>query len=105
MKNNEKITLKEIEFQKIKLEPGDTLLLKFKGEEFLNDYNLIKNFKNAFKTVFPYNKITIITLPDNHDVELTSVKNNDNMTTSCSSASYCNNCNCGKKERLTKGQG
>jgi hypothetical protein len=94
------ITLKEAEVLKINAQPGDVLFFKFKGDEFHNDD--VQRLGDRLRALFKNNKIVVFSLPKDHDVELTTIK--ENVTTEpvdCSQpTSYCSNCNCGKKERI-----
>lgn len=94
------ILIKVAEVMKITPQPGDVLFFKFKGDEFYSaDVNAIGK---ELRTLFPANKVVVMALPDNHDVELTTIENQDKVVESdCSKpASYCADCSCGKKERI-----
>lgn len=98
------ITIKEAEVLKICPQPGDVLFFKFKGDHFYaDDVNVLGK---QLRALFPANKVVVMALPDNHDIELTTVKNQDKVIESdCSKpASYCADCSCGKKERI-EGEG
>jgi len=97
------IVIKVAEVMKITPQPGDVLFFKFKGDEFHStDVNAIGK---ELRALFPANKIVVMALPDNHDVELTTVANQDKVVESdCSKpSSYCADCSCGKKERIEGG--
>jgi len=56
------------------------------------------------RAMFKNNKVVVFTLPQNHKVELTTVKEEVTLQEEVKDCSlptqYCNNCNCGKKERI-----
>lgn len=99
------ITIKEAEILKISPKPGEVLLFKFKGEQFFTDD--VNELGKQLRVLFPNNKVVVMALPDFHDVELTTVENQDKLNEvaeepkDCSKpTSYCDNCACGKKERI-----
>lgn len=102
------VIIKEAEVLKINPQPGEILLFKFKGDDFMSDD--VQKLGDRLRALFKTNKIVVMTLPSGHDVELTTIQ--ENVTTEpvapvkdCSQpTSYCNNCNCGKKERIESGQ-
>lgn len=95
------VVIKEAELTKVNAQPGDVLFFKFKGDDFMNDD--VQRLGDRLKKLFPNNKVITMTLPNNHDVELTSVRENvtnePEVVSDCSApTSYCSGCNCGKKE-------
>jgi hypothetical protein len=101
------LTIKMAEVMKITPQPGDILFFKFKGDEFHStDVNAIGA---ELRKLFPAKKVVVMALPDNHDVELTTIENQDKVmeeAKDCSKpTSYCNDCSCGKKERIENGEG
>jgi len=102
------VVIKEAEVIKLNAQPGDVLFFKFKGDDFHNDD--VQRLGDRLRKIFPNNKVIVMTLPNGHDVELTSVKEEVTIpeeapVKDCSQpTSYCNNCNCGKKERIESGQ-
>jgi hypothetical protein len=99
-----KVILEEAEIIRINPQPGDVLLFKFSGDQFSSED--VNNMGRQLRTFFPNNKCIVMTLPDEHNVELTVVANQDIVESTqpvkdCSQpTSYCNDCSCGKKERL-----
>jgi hypothetical protein len=93
------------EVLKISPEPGDTLVFKFKGQEFYNDD--VNQMGAQLRKIFPANKVVVMALPDGHDVDLTVVKNQDKVESEAKDCSqptpYCADCSCGKKERIEGG--
>lgn len=94
------ITIKEAEVMKIAPQPGDVLFFKFKGDHFYADD--VNEMGKQLRKLFPANKVVVMALPDGNDVELTTIENQDKVVESdCSKPTeYCNNCSCGKKERI-----
>jgi hypothetical protein len=96
------VVVKEAEVIKLNVQPGDTLFFKFKGDDFYNDD--VQRLGDRLRGMFKNNKVIVITLPKDHDVELTTLV--ENVTTEeeekdCSiPTSYCNDCHCGKKEAI-----
>lgn len=82
---------------KLNLQPGETLLLKLKGDEFVSNYEQTQYLKEYLEGLFPQNEILIMAIAANHDVELQVIKENKELA--CNTQSYCVDCNCGKKEQ------
>lgn len=96
------ITIAQAEVMKITPQPGDVLFFKFKGNEFHSDD--VHGLGKQLRIIFPANKVVVMCLPDGHDVELTTVEDHSIVVPEvkdCSKpTSYCNDCGCGKKERI-----
>lgn len=103
------VQLSLAEVIKINPQAGEVLFFKFKGDEFYNDD--VNEMGFQLRKLFPYNKVIVMALPEGHDVELTSIAPTDTVigtstepgqaTSACAEpASYCNDCGCGKKERI-----
>lgn len=100
--NKIEIRLVEAEVIKLDAKPGSTLLFKFKGEEFCAE-DVINVIGKQLRNLLPDYKVVAMALPEGHDVELTNVENQDKVeeVKDCSKpTSYCNDCSCGKKERI-----
>lgn len=80
----------------INLKPGDVLSVKLVGDQF--DEETTKSLQDHLKTVFPDNKIMVFTMPNGTDIVFEAIK--PAPEASCSTASYCTDCNCGKKEQM-----
>lgn len=104
------ITLKEVEVQKLNVMPGDVLIFKFKGE--IDEYQM-KAFGAQLRKLFPDNKVVVLGLDDDQDIELTVLENRVSIASTdqpgqadCAvPTSYCDSCACGKKERILAEQG
>lgn len=114
-----KISLLEIEVNKISLKPGDVLLAKVKGPDFKDDA-VCEALGQSLRAVFPNNKVGVLYVEDN-SIDLTviseetaeiiksveeakqmiadqHVKNSENSENkACNPTNYCVDCNCGKK--------
>lgn len=98
------VVIREAEVIKLNVQPGDVLFFKFKGDDFYNDD--VQRLGDRLRKMFVNNKVVVMALPKDHDVELTVAK--ENVTTEneallkdCSKpTSYCNDCHCGKKEAI-----
>jgi hypothetical protein len=82
---------------KISLSPGDVLAIKVTSDEIRPDH--LDTFKDYFKRMLPNNKIILSLLPNNSNMEFTAIK----AETGCGPKA-CNDCSCGKKERLNQGE-
>jgi hypothetical protein len=99
------VTIAQAEVLKITPQPGDVLFFKFKGDQWMDaDINAMGK---QLRTLFPANKVVVMALPHEHDLELTVAENQDKMSEiagepkDCSAPTgYCDTCSCGKKERI-----
>lgn len=100
MDNETKV--KEIEISKVKLEPGQILVVKVYSDD-TSQYDLA-SLKNQLKIYFPFNKIMLFALPIDGRIEMDVLETARSPLISSSSCaeptSYCNDCSCGKKERI-----
>lgn len=78
------------ELQVIKLAPGDVLSVKLVGDNF--DQETMESLQDHLKQVFKDNRIMVFTMPNNSDIVFEAIK------PVAPAPSYCDNCNCGKKE-------
>lgn len=98
---SKELTFTIAEISKLNLQPGDILSVKMVGEEF--DENAMKSLKAQFSAIFPNNRVSIMVLPPNHDVQMTVIKAAIEPVEASDCAkptSYCDSCACGKKERI-----
>lgn len=82
---------------KLDLMPGDTLAITIKSDD-LDEY-LIANLKKKFEEMFEGNRILIMGVGANEDVQYTVISENKENK-ACSTENYCVDCNCGKKEQF-----
>jgi hypothetical protein len=101
------IALIEAQVLRVKPQPGEVLLFKMIGPDFTA--SVIDSFKKAIQASFPNNKIAILALPPEHDIELTTVQDasytDPNVGSCAAPTSYCSDCSCGKKERIEGSNG
>lgn len=97
------------EISKLSLQPGDVLNVKVMGDEF--DEDTMRSLQQQYAKIFPNNKIAIFLLPRGNDIQMEVIQNKSaeqflNEITpapakDCSvPTNYCNDCACGKKERI-----
>jgi hypothetical protein len=91
------INLKEIEFTKISLNPGDILAVKLTDNSSEIDNEYIDNFRKKIQKCFPNNKVIIFRMEEASDIQFTAIEST--QESSCGPQA-CSDCNCGKKERL-----
>ena len=91
MENNEEteFRLKELDVQRINLQPGDVLMVTLKHDDI--NQSSMEALRRQFKVVFPNNRTFIFGMGSDGDVKLAVVNE-------APIVSYCNNCDCGKKE-------
>ena len=84
----------EVELQKVNLVPGDTLIVKLKGDVFMDgDLNTLKT---QLDKTFKGNKVVVFMVPNDNDITLEVVSQPE--VSDCSKpSSYCSDCSCGKK--------
>lgn len=64
-------TFKEVEVQKLNLQPGDILFIKVYSDDF--DAQVLEKFRKSLKPAFPNNEVTIVGLSQEDKIELTVV--------------------------------
>lgn len=108
MENELKIN--EVEATKLNLQPGQVLIVKVYADD--TSQNDLAQLRSQLKVLFPNNKIMLFALPSGGKIEMDvldlggpivqpAFANPVSMTSPCAEpASYCNDCACGKKERI-----
>jgi hypothetical protein len=66
------ITIKEVEVQKLNLQKGEVLFVKYKGEQI--EVRQLMDFRKELRKVFPNNKVVVLGLPEGEDLEFSTVK-------------------------------
>lgn len=94
------VVLSQAEVNVINLTPGDTLVVKLRGDELADQVNM-RSLQEAIQKRFPDNKIMLFWLPDRNDLDLEVIKALPKQENSCNSANFCADCNCGKKAAAT----
>lgn len=86
------IKLNQIDVQRLKLEPGEILVVKLSGMDDLVTVEDMESLKASFQVNFPNNKILMMSLPEDGKVDLTVAKPSEYPA-----LNYCDDCSCGKK--------
>lgn len=89
-----------VEVQRVNLQPGDTLMVTVKNDELTQES--VDMLRNQLQIVFPDNKVFVFAMKTVDDVQLSIVSQSENPVASCGPVGYCNDCDCGKKERATE---
>ena len=85
------VLFKLAELQRIKLEPDEVLSVKLIGDDF--DAAIVSSIKRMLNQVFTKNKVMIFSMPPKTDILFEAIKQEPAKV-----ASYCSDCDCGKKE-------
>lgn len=95
------IKINEVEVQKLNLQPGEILVVKVRSDVVRpEDMDILAS---QFRKLIPGNKVAVLMLGENDNIDLTIAKGSeypevDKSSSPCSIANYCNDCSCGKKE-------
>lgn len=92
------ITFKEVEVQKLNLQPGEVLIVQLRGEEFTNSEPEMDTLKRGFQGVFPNNRIILLAMPADHNIDLTVASESEYPT-----CDGCTECHC-DNEQETEGE-
>lgn len=103
------LSLKEIEITKLDLQPGQVLAVKVFADDISS--RDLAQLKQQIQTFFPNNRIMLFAMPVDGRIEMDVIDTRPlnlivnppavNITSPCAEpASYCNDCGCGKKERI-----
>lgn len=92
------IKINQVEATRLNLQPDEVLLIKASGPDFMDD-QVTASLQNALKQLFPFNQVMVLCLPEGHKLDF-SVATVD--LEPVPQASFCNDCNCGKKEAYKK---
>lgn len=98
-----RLLIKEVEVTKLNLQPGDVLAVKVFADD-INAHDLA-GLRTQLQTLFKNNKIMLFALPSNGRIEMdvldTKLPRSTEPASPCAEPmSYCNDCGCGKKERI-----
>lgn len=88
------VTLREVEVQKLNVQPGDTLILTIRAENTEDiDSGFVRALQEGFRKRFVDNKVEVVMLAmaEDHKIDFTVVKEKPVQN-------YCDDCGCGKKE-------
>lgn len=94
------VSIKEIEIQKLSLQPGEVLIVTTKIEDM--DEHSMNALAEGLRTHFPNNKVALLALGTDDSIRFTVVKEVAKPDMSCASSpvGYCSDCNCGKREQV-----
>lgn len=99
-----RLLIKEVEVTKLNLQPGDILAVKVFADD-INAHDLA-GLRTQLQTLFKNNKIMLFALPSNGRIEMDVLDTRlpgpvEPQASPCAEPmSYCNDCGCGKKERI-----
>jgi hypothetical protein len=87
----------EVEIAKLALKPGEVLAIRVYSS-IVDDMDLAM-LRRQLASVFPDNKILLFALPSGDKMDISVIAKEE--AASCAApTSYCNDCGCGKKERI-----
>jgi hypothetical protein len=104
------LAIKEVEVTRVNLQPGDLLMVKIYADDITPEH--LTALKAQLKTLYPNNKIMLFALPIGSKIEMDVIDTRlpnplaippgvTPVNLSCAEpTSYCNDCACGKKERI-----
>lgn len=67
------LTIKEVEIAKLNLTPGDTLVVKVRGDDF-DHAETLESLRTSLRQAFPLNRIMVFSMGKDHDLEMTVMK-------------------------------
>ena len=89
------ISIKEMEVAKLNLKPGDVLAVTVKSNRLTSES--LNFLKDQLNELFNGNQIFLIGMNLDEEVKFSIM---DEQPKGCGVQSYCDDCSCGKKERL-----
>jgi hypothetical protein len=92
-----RIHLKDVEVQKLNLQPGDTLAVTIKSDDV--DADILNGLREAFRQAMPGVKVLLFGV-GLHDELKFSVLSENKENNSCATGQFCADCSCGKKEQF-----
>lgn len=104
MSEQYEIKLITAEVTKLSLQPNDVLAVKITSDEIEPGH--LRSLNDQLKILFPNNKIMLYMVPPDSDLDMTVISapnlgtNAPSLGTCAEPMSYCNDCACGKKERI-----
>ena len=90
MSEDSKIVIKEVEVQKINLNPSDVLMVNVHHDDV--DEESLRLLLKQLKSAFPNNKVAVFAMGSEGTIRFTVASQSEVL--------YCSNCNCGKKEEV-----
>ncbi len=99
MEKKIEVQLVEATVEKLNLVPfTDTLVVKVISDTVTEE--AMGALGEQLRQRFPNNKVIVFSLPVGEDIKLTKIDNSVYTPNCAEQTSYCNNCSCGKKERI-----
>lgn len=92
------VNITTAEIQKLNLTEGDVLILSIKSDEI--DMSSMNAIGDQLRKIFPNNKVLVMGVGSEGDIKFTVAKDAAaTQQVGCGStpASFCSDCNCGKK--------
>jgi len=71
------IKITEVEATVLRLEPGDVLAVKVKGDDFNHEATL-QGLKEHVQSLFPNNKVLLFSMDSGHEIEFNILKGDTN---------------------------
>ena len=94
----------EVKLTRIKLEPGEILSVRIYSNSV--DEMQLAMLKRQLTSLFPDNRIMLFSMPSGDNMEIEAITPAEPEVGSCAEpTSYCNDCHCGKKERIESERG
>jgi len=98
---NIELTFKEVELTKLTIQPGQTLAVTVKSDDI--DATIVNLLRKKLGEAFPGVRVLLFGLGLNDEIKFTAVsevKEENKEISACSPASFCVDCNCGKKDQI-----
>lgn len=89
-KENMDIKINEVDVQRLDLQPDEVLIVKVRSDEITGDS--LNSLSNGFKSLFPNNKVAVLGVGEEGNIDLTVAKGSEYPETQ-----FCSDCSCGKK--------
>ena len=108
---NDPIKFQEAEVTKLNVQPGEILMVTVYADDITPEH--LRVLKVQLQALFPSNKIMLFAMPIGSKIEMDVLDTRPvnplavppgvpvvNLSSCAEPTSYCNDCACGKKERL-----
>jgi len=67
------LKISELEIAKLNLQPGDTLMVKVRGDDF--DYaETMESLRQSLQNAFPLARVMVLCMDKDHDIQVTVIK-------------------------------
>lgn len=88
----------QVELTKIRLEPGEVLSIRVYSDTI--DSTDLAMLKRQLTSIFPENRIMLFAMSSRDKMEIEVIAAPQETNSCALPTSYCNDCHCGKKERI-----